>query len=208
LDAGRLIEKLFPRGSGGAQTGPAWLVAGLGNPGPEYKDTRHNIGWWVLDELASRTTAKFRKAGDVAQIANADISGHAILLVRPITYVNRSGDAVRSLMRRHSVPPERLIVVYDDLNLDTARIRIRKQGGPGGHNGMKSIIASLGTEEFIRIRIGIGRPVASGGQSDYVLGKMRPEEREQVREAVKRAADAVETIISDGVDEAMTRFNA
>ena len=207
MDAASLIEKLFPRGSGGAP-GETWLVVGLGNPGPKYKDTRHNVAWWALDELADRAGVKFGKRTGDAETAEAQIGEGSALLVRPMTYVNLSGRAVRAAMRKRNVPVERVIVISDDINLDPGRIRIRAKGGAGGHNGLKSIIDTLGTNEFARIRIGVGMPPTPDAQVDYVLGKMPPKERDLVQDAARRAADAVEAAIREGLQEAMNRFNA
>jgi PTH1 family peptidyl-tRNA hydrolase len=208
MDAASLIQKLFPRGSGGAQGSVQWIVIGLGNPGPKYRDTRHNVGWWVIDDLAARNKTEVKSAGSNVDSVEIDCGGQRVLIARPLTFVNRSGDALRYLMRKHSVTADRMIVIYDDLNLAPGKIRIRKQGGAGGHNGMKSVIDSLGTNEFARIRLGIGRPMESGQQVDYVLGRMPPQERDLVRSASTRAADAVESVIADGIDNAMNRFNA
>jgi PTH1 family peptidyl-tRNA hydrolase len=207
VDAGKLIDMLFPRGEGGGGAKETWLIVGLGNPGPKYKDTRHNVAWWALDDLAERANVKFGKRSGDAETAEAQIGEGSALLVRPMTYVNLSGKAVSALMRKRGVPPERVIVISDDINLEPGKIRIRKQGGAGGHNGLKSVIDSLGTNEFARIRIGIGLPPAPDDQVDYVLGRMPPKERELVRDAASRAADAVEAAIRDGLDEAMNRFN-
>lgn len=208
MDAANLIQKLFPRGSGGANQPVEWLIAGLGNPGPKYKNTRHNVGWWSLDDLAEKSGTKFKASGGNAETADVIFGGVRAVLVRPLTYVNRSGDALRSLLRKHHIGPDRLIVIFDDLNLETGKLRIRSKGGAGGHNGMKSIISSLGTQEFTRIRIGVGRPVASSEQVDYVLGTMAPRERELVRDAAKRAAEAAETAVTEDIDIAMNRFNS
>ena len=208
MDAASLIQKLFPRGSGGARGSIQWIVIGLGNPGPKYRDTRHNVGWWALDDLATRNKIEIKSSGSNVDSAEIDLNGERVLIARPLTYVNRSGDALRYLMRKHSVTPDRVIVIYDDLNLSPGKIRIRKQGGAGGHNGMKSIIDSLGSDEFARIRIGVGRPLESGQQVDYVLGRMPPQERDLVRAASTRAADAAVSVISEGIDNAMNRFNA
>ena len=207
MNVASLIEKLFPRGAGGGRSGPVWIVAGLGNPDPQYRHTRHNIGWWVIDELAARTGAGFRSTRGVAHTAEVEIAGQRAVLARPTTYVNRSGGAIRSLLRKHSAAIERLIVVCDDLNLGPGKVRIRRQGGAGGHNGMTSIIQALGSEEFTRIRIGIGRPVSGDEQVDYVLGRPAPAERKLIDDAVIRSADAVEAMIAEGIDEAMNRFN-
>ena len=208
MDAASLIQKLFPRGSGGARQPVEWIVAGLGNPGSQYRDTRHNVGWWSLDDLASRGRSRFKASGASIETAEIEIEGKRVLLVRPLTYVNRSGDALRHVMRKHHVGTDHLIVIYDDLNLETGKVRIRQKGGAGGHNGMKSIISTLATEEFARIRIGVGRPADSSEQVDYVLGRMAPRERDIVRAAATRAADAAQAAMQDGLDTAMNRFNS
>ncbi len=208
MDAARLIQKLFPRGSGGASRPIEWIVTGLGNPGPKYKNTRHNVGWWALDSLVDRTGTELKPAGANSMTGEAEIEGSSVLLVRLLTYMNRSGDAIRTLLRKHHVEASRLIVIYDDLNLDAGRVRIRPKGGAGGHNGMKSIISSIGTEEFIRIRIGVGRHSHPGGQVDHVLGTMAPQEKKLVLDAATRAADAAVTVITEDLDTAMNRFNA
>ena len=207
MDAARLIQKLFPGGTGGARQPVEWIVAGLGNPGPKYRNTRHNVGWWALDEVAERARAALKPSGADTETAQADIRGTTVLLVRPLTYVNRSGNAVRALLRKHQIAPDHLIVLFDDLNLEPGKLRIRSRGGAGEHNGMKSIISSLGTEDFIRMRLGVGRPVSSADQVDYVLGTMAPAERDQVRDAARRAAEAVEVAVSEGIDAAMNRYN-
>lgn len=208
MGVARLIHKLFPRGSGGAQQPVEWMVAALGNPGPQYRNTRHNVGWWALDALAESESAIFRSSGANAEVAECERSGVRFLLVRPLTFVNRSGDALRSLLRKHRIGADRLIVIFDDLNLEPGRLRIRMKGGAGGHNGMKSIIASLGTEDFARIRIGVGRPVSSAEQTGHVLGTMAPRERELVKEAANRAAKAAETAMVEGIEAAMNRYNS
>lgn len=166
------------------------------------------MGWWSLDDLAERNSAKFKATGGNSETAEIDIAETRVLLVKPLTYVNKSGDALRSLLRKHHIGPDRLIVIFDDLNLETGKLRIRSKGGAGGHNGMKSIISSLGTEEFARIRIGVGRPVASSEQVDYVLGTMPPKERELVKGTAKRAAEAAETAVTDSIENAMNRYNS
>jgi PTH1 family peptidyl-tRNA hydrolase len=166
------------------------------------------VGWWSLDDLAERSRAQFKASGANAETAEVEINSSRVVLIRPMTYVNRSGDALRHLMRKHHVDAAHVIVIYDDLNLEPGKVRIRKQGGAGGHNGMKSIISTLGTDEFVRIRIGVGRPAVSGEQVDYVLGRMAPRERKLVRDASTRAADAAEAAVRDGLDFAMNRFNS
>lgn len=207
MDAASLIQKLFPRGSGGAHEPVEWLIVGLGNPGPKYKNTRHNVGWWSIDDLAENSGVQLKSSSANSESAEAKLDNVTVLLVRPLTYVNRSGDAIRHLMRKHHIETDHLIVIYDDLNLEPGKVRIRSKGGAGGHNGMKSVISSLGTEEFTRIRIGVGRPASSSEQVDYVLGTMAPQERKVVRDAATRAAEAAKVTVTQSVETAMNRFN-
>ena len=203
-----LIERLFPSGPGGAARHPEWLVVGLGNPGRKYAGTRHNVGWAVIDVIAQRLDVRFKKSGGTAEVAEAELADVPFLLVRPTTYVNRSGDSVSNQIRRNNLGADRLVVIYDDLNLEPGRVRIRKKGGAGGHNGMKSVQAAIGTDEFARIRLGVGRPEDPSKQVEHVLGRMRPDEKEKIDSSVARAADAVEAILKDGIDQAMNRYNA
>lgn len=190
-----------------------WLIVGLGNPGPEYSHNRHNVGYWCVNRLARLHGIKLKTRG-VAALGEGEINGTPVLLVKPRTYVNRSGDAVRAALQRFKGDPNHVIVLYDELDLPSGTFRMRPRGGSGGHNGMKSILAALGTEDFPRIRIGIGRPHVEGEPtrdpryvSEWVLGDPTPDEVAVLRDAVGRAADAVETLLSEGVDVAMSRYN-
>ncbi len=184
-----------------------WLVVGLGNPGPEYAHTRHNIGFMVVEALARRYGATFRPSRQArAEVAEIRIDDERVVLVKPLTYMNLSGEAVRPLLQWYRLTPDRLLVVYDDLDLPFGRLRIRPRGSSGGHGGMRSIIEHLGTEAFPRLRIGIGRPV--GPARVYVLQPFTPEEQAQVPAIIERAVQAVETIIREGLEAAMNRFNA
>ena len=179
------------------------LVAGLGNPGPEYQHTRHNIGFLFADLLASRAGmtweksskwgAQWTKLGDV-------------LLVKPMTYMNRSGEPIAAVARFHKIVPGEILVVLDDFSLPLGRLRIRQGGSPGGHNGLESVVVQLGTDQVPRLRIGIGDSPREGSV-DYVLGKFFEEERPVVVSAVKRAADAVKCAIDNGLVSAMNTFN-
>jgi PTH1 family peptidyl-tRNA hydrolase len=180
---------------------------GLGNPGPEYEDTRHNAGVWCVNELARRSRAKLERADRRARTAETSIEGQRTVLVVPRTYVNDSGTAVRWALARYRSGPDRLIVVLDEVNLDPGAVRIRRSGSAGGHNGMKSILGAVGTEEFVRVRIGVGRPGSAARQVEHVLSPLPRAERALVDEAVKRAADAVHTVIRDGAETAMNLYN-
>lgn len=182
-----------------------FVVVGLGNPGQEYSQTRHNIGFMVIDELARRLNApgfikKFR-----GQFSDVSISDQKVFLLKPETYMNLSGRSVGDLMTFYKVRPEtQLLVISDDLDLPTGQLRVRKQGGPGGHNGLKSIIETLGTKTFARIRIGIGR---GHGVTDHVLGKIKKSEQAEFDQAIERASEAVEVWVRDGINKVMNEFN-
>lgn len=182
------------------------LIVGLGNPGRRYQGTRHNIGARVIDTLARRHHVALREEG-WADVGALTLDGARMLLARPQTYVNVSGTAVADLRRRHRLPLENLLVAFDDLDLPVGQIRLRAQGGHGGHNGMRSIIEALGSEEFARLRVGIGRPPEGVDPADYVLSRFSKEEQAQLDEAVERAADAVEAFVRRGIEAAMSAFN-
>lgn len=190
-----------------SQVTPEWVVLGLGNPGAEYAHTRHNIGFDVVDILASRHRIRLNLHCDQAHYGLGTIAGIPVLLAKPMTYMNRSGEAVRALLQRYPLEPARLLVIVDDVALPTGRIRVRPSGSDGGHNGLASIIQCVGTQAFPRVRVGIGSP-PPGQMVEYVLSRFQPQEQPIIAEALQRAADAVETIIAEGVQAAMNRFNA
>ena len=182
------------------------LVAGLGNPGREYERTRHNVGWLVVDELARRHGGSWRSkfSGSLAEIRLGDAR---LALLKPETYMNESGRSVAAASRFFKVPAESLLVVHDDVDLEPARLQARGGGGLAGHNGLRSLARDLGTQEFLRLRIGVGRPGRGDPRpvSDWVLSPFAPEE--DVEALVGRAADAVETIVADGLEATQARFN-
>lgn len=183
------------------------LIVGLGNPGPRYRDTRHNVGYAVVSRLAERHGIKARTQG-AALVGVGTIADEPVVLAQPTTFMNESGRAVAQLHRRYpGVALDDLLVVLDDMDLPLGTIRLRPKGGAGGHRGLASVIAALGTEAFPRLRIGVGRPPPGIDPIDYVLDRFRPEEREAVEAAIERAADAVEYWIQFGIHEAMNRFN-
>jgi PTH1 family peptidyl-tRNA hydrolase len=183
------------------------LIVGLGNPGSEYSDTRHNVGFWVADELAARNKVKFRESAKwrarTARITGADDD---VLLAEPTTFMNLSGWAVRELAAFYKIGWTDMLVLVDDADLPLGKLRIRMNGSAGGHNGLKSIIQELGTQEFPRLRIGVGRQ--PGELKNHVLGRFGTEEREPIENAVKKAADAAEMFVTDGILKAMNTFNA
>jgi PTH1 family peptidyl-tRNA hydrolase len=182
------------------------LVAGLGNPGREYERTRHNVGWLVVDELARRHGGSWRSkfSGSLAEIRDGDAR---LALLKPETYMNESGRAVAAAARFFKVPAESLLVVHDDVDLEPARLQARRGGGLAGHNGLRSLARDLGSQDFLRLRIGVGRPRRGDPRpvSDWVLSPFAPEE--DVEALVARAADAVESVLRDGLEAAQARFN-
>jgi PTH1 family peptidyl-tRNA hydrolase len=208
LGVSSLLNKLFPSGSGGGSEGPPWIVVGLGNPGAEYKNTRHNVGWWSIDELVKRTNAELNRKRKEVRYAEVELNGSPAILAYPRTFMNKSGLALSYLTNRFKTNPEQILVVTDDINLKPGSVRIRKKGGPGGHNGLKSIITALGTNEFPRVRIGVGNPESSDEQVSHVLGTFDPDTRDLVRSAANRAADAVTMIVNGEFDNAMNIYNA
>ena len=183
------------------------LVVGLGNPGRRYQATRHNIGYAVLAELAAKFGRGRPQAKFHGEVVEADLAGHRALLLSPTTYMNRSGTSVQEAARFYRIPAEDLLVVCDDLNLPTGKLRVRMRGSSGGQKGLEDIILRLGSEEFARLRIGIGSPPDGWEWPDYVLSKFRPEEVEPMEDAVRRAADAVAVWAAEGIDVCMNRYN-
>jgi peptidyl-tRNA hydrolase, PTH1 family len=181
------------------------LVVGLGNPGRRYAGTRHNVGFDVLDLLAGRHRLDWESAPAEAVIAKWRAA--SVLLAKPLTFMNLSGYAVGELLRYYKIDIQDFLIVVDDVNLDLGRLRARASGSAGGHNGLKSIIAALGTEEFARLRVGVGRGDARRDLADHVLATFDPEERTEVAEAVGRAADAAELFVTEGIAPVMNRFN-
>ena len=182
------------------------LIVGLGNPGAKYRGTRHNVGFAALDELARRRGVEFESAPAEAVMARVRDFAEPVLLAKPLTFMNLSGHAVGDLMRYFRVDLGDLFVLVDDANLPLARLRARARGSEGGHNGLRSIVAQLGTQEFARLRIGVGRGLERD-LADHVLSRFDPDEREAIVAAVARAADAAEVFITDGIAQVMTRFN-
>ena len=185
-----------------------WLVVGLGNPGDKYENTRHNVGFLVVDELARRGNFAIRKVKHKALTETAVIGGQGVLVMKPTTYMNLSGEAAGDAARFYKVPAQRVLVISDDTDLPLGKLRIRKGGSAGGHNGLKSLIQHLGTDQFPRLKVGVGgKPHPDYDMADWVLGQLKGEDKKTMDEAVKRAADAVECLLRDGPDRAMNRFN-
>jgi peptidyl-tRNA hydrolase, PTH1 family len=184
-----------------------WLIVGLGNPGYEYAWTPHNLGFLVVDFLAERHGLRVERPESKSYVGLGPIGEQDVVLAKPQTYMNLSGLAVRELAERYEAPPERIAIVVDEVALPWGAVRIRERGSAGGHNGLKSVIGALGSDEFVRVRLGIQPDHPVGDLAAYVLHRMRKSELEAAAELVERAADAVECMLKDGVRKAMNQFN-
>ncbi|MBW0117090.1 aminoacyl-tRNA hydrolase [Pseudonocardia abyssalis] len=193
---------------GSAAPGPA-LVVGLGNPGPEYAETRHNVGFRVVDLLATRAGGgRFSKHRSNADVLEGRLAGRRVVLAKPRTYMNVSGGPVANLAKYFSVPVEDIVVVHDELDLGFGVVRLKRGGGEGGHNGLRSVTSSIGTREYLRVRFGIGRPPGRQDPADYVLRRFSGAEAKELEFAVDLAADAAEALLLDGLEPAQNRFHA
>lgn len=185
-----------------------YVIVGLGNPGREYENTRHNIGFDVIGTLARQEQISILEKKHKAMIGKGIVAGQKCILAKPQTFMNLSGECVRELADYYKIDAtSELIIVSDDVSLDVGKIRIRKKGSAGGHNGLKNIIANLGNDTFIRVKMGVGEKPQGWDLVDYVLGRFSPKEREIMDEAAKRAADAIQMIIAQGPDMAMNHYN-
>jgi peptidyl-tRNA hydrolase, PTH1 family len=196
--------RLFRRGEDGSSLD--LLVAGLGNPGPEHARDRHNVGWMVVDELARRHGGSF-KGKFRGRIADVRVHDAKLALLKPETYMNESGASIQAAAAFYKVPPELVVVVHDDVDLETGRLQARLGGGLAGHNGLRSLAARIGSQDFLRLRVGVGRPGRGDRRpvADYVLSQFQPEDDGEA--LVARAADAVETLVAEGLEETQRRFN-
>jgi len=182
-----------------------WLIAGLGNPGRKYSRTRHNVGFMVIEEVADSYTINLTARKEY-RIGRGFVEGHEILLVEPLLFMNLSGLAVKKILRKFNIQPENLIIIHDDLDMETGKLRIRRTGSSGGHKGVESIIQNISSKDFIRIKIGIGREQEIPAE-EYVLSKFKRQEIGVIKETIQRAADAIHSIISEGADKTMNEFN-
>lgn len=186
----------------------SWLVVGLGNPGDQYENTRHNAGFQVIDALADRGNFPVQRLKFHALTNTATVGGQGVLVMKPVTYMNLSGQAVGEAARFYKISPDHVLVISDDVDLPLGKLRIRKGGSAGGHNGLKSIIQHLGTDQFPRIKVGVGgKPHPDSDMADWVLSKFTGPDRQAMEAAIARAADAVTCLLSQGVDQAMARYN-
>ncbi len=189
-------------------TGVEWIIAGLGNPGDRYEATRHNVGFLVTRLLERRLGIRVNRARFHAMYGQGTWQGHSVLLMRPQTFMNLSGEAVAAAARFYKVPPERCLVIFDDVSLEPGRIRVRRDGSAGGHNGVKSVIAQLGSQDFPRIKVGVGaKPHPDYELADWVLSTFSAQEQKALEPALERAAEAAEEILLRGVDSAANCYN-
>jgi PTH1 family peptidyl-tRNA hydrolase len=183
-----------------------WVIASLGNPGRRYSRTRHNIGFMVVEEIAHRHKIDFKDKKEGYRIGKGILEKHDTLLIEPLLYMNISGPVIKIILRKFNILPENLIVIHDDLDMETGKLKIRRTGSSGGHKGVESIIQSLGSKDFIRLKIGLGREDGVSAE-DYVLSKFRRHEITSIKASIQKARDAICSIISEGVDKAMNKFN-
>lgn len=189
-------------------SGVSWLLVGLGNPGSKYESTRHNMGFLAVDGLARRKGFRFNKLRFRAWTAEWMVNGEKVLVMKPQTYMNLSGESVGEAARFYKIPADHVLVISDDVSLPAGKLRIRGGGSAGGHNGLKNIIQHLGTDRFPRIKVGVGSPrPGEHDMVDWVMGKPMGEDRTAVEDALDRAGDAAKTLITEGIDRAMNRFN-
>ena len=184
-----------------------YLIVGLGNPEPEYSKTRHNMGFDVINELSKKYDIKVEKQGFNALYGTGIIENEKVILCKPQTYMNLSGESIKEVVNFYNIEPKEIIVIYDDIDIEKGKIKLRKKGGAGSHNGMKSVVEELNTTDFARIRVGIGQPEFKSDMINYVIGKVPEDEQKILKEGTHKAAEAVEEILKNGIDIAMNKFN-
>jgi len=184
-----------------------YIIAGLGNPGKDYVNTRHNAGFMVIDELADKHNISLDMEKFKGIIGKGVINGEKVILVKPLTYMNNSGECIRAVMDYYKADIDDFIVVFDDISLDVGKLRVRPKGSAGGHNGIKSIIAHLGSDGFKRVKFGVGHKPAGWDLADWVLGRFKKEDEASLEETRKRACEAVETLMAEGAEATMNKFN-
>ena len=189
-------------------SGVSWLLVGLGNPGSKYESTRHNMGFLAVDGLARRKGFRFNKLRFRAWTAEWMVNGEKVLVMKPQTYMNLSGESLGEAARFYKIPADHVVVISDDISLPVGKLRVRTGGSAGGHNGLKSIIAQLHSDQFPRLKMGVGqKPHPDYDLADWVLGKFSPADAKIMNEAAERACDAIECLLSQGMDKAMSKFN-
>lgn len=186
-----------------------WLIVGLGNPGREYEQTRHNAGFLAMDAIAKDCGAEVKRLKFKAVVGEARVAGHRCLLMKPDTFMNNSGEAVQAAVQFYKIPPERVIILYDDISLQPGHIRIRRKGSDGGHNGIKSILSRLGSDQFPRVKLGVGaKPHPDYDLVKWVLGTFPAEDRKAMQEAFDKCPEIVRMLVEGRIDEAMNRYNS
>lgn len=204
----KLLQQIWKKENDGESTDIMYLIAGLGNPTKKYEKTRHNIGFDAIDAMADKYHASLTETKFHALVGSGIVAGQKVLFVKPQTFMNNSGEAIGALLHFYKLDPaSQMLVLYDDISLEPGSLRIRLKGSAGGHNGMKSIIAHAGTQEFARIKIGVGKKPADWDLVDHVLGRFSNEDRVKVDQAIQDAADAAELILADQAAQAMNLYN-
>jgi peptidyl-tRNA hydrolase, PTH1 family len=196
-----------PAGDSPAGDTERWLIVGLGNPGSQYEGNRHNCGFMVADLLAERVGARFKRDRSRARVAAGQLAGFPVTLAEPQSFMNLSGGSVAALRNFYKIPPERIVVIHDELDIPFDTIRIKQGGGDNGHNGLRSVSAALGTRDYVRVRVGIGRPPGRMDPADFVLHDFSAVERKVLPEILERSADAVEVVLQRGLAVAQNEFN-
>ena len=186
---------------------PDLVILGIGNPGPKYASTRHNVGFWFIDQLVEQEGVELKRQNNLVRASSIQLNNSSVVLAKSRTFVNVSGDAAEYLITRHQIKLSQLLVVYDDIHLPVGRMRLRGQGSAGGHNGIRSIIAGVHSQSFPRIRIGVGSPESGVDQIGYVLGTPDSDEKELIGKAISKAVGSVKAILDEGIDVAMNKFN-
>ena len=186
---------------------PDLVILGIGNPGPQYANTRHNVGFWFIDQIAEQEGIELKRQKNLVRTSSIHLDNRSIILAKSRTFVNVSGDAAEYLITRYQIELSQLLVVYDDIHLPVSRMRLRAQGSAGGHNGIRSIIAAVHSQDFPRIRIGVGSPESGVDQVGYVLGTPDSNEKESIDHAISKAVTSVGVILNEGIDIAMNKFN-
>ena len=186
---------------------PDLVILGIGNPGPKYANTRHNVGFWFIDQLVEQEGVELKRQNNLVRASSIQLDNSSVVLAKSRTFVNVSGDAAEYLITRHQIKLSQLLVVYDDIHLPVGRMRLRGQGSAGGHNGIRSIIAGVHSQSFPRIRIGVGSPESGVDQIGYVLGTPDRDEKELIGNAISKAVSSVKAILDEGIDVAMNEFN-
>ncbi len=203
FDLFKKIESQSPSPTGSVE----YIIAGLGNPGSEYESTRHNVGFCAMDHIADKLSVKVNRSKFHSLTADAMLHGHRVLLMKPQLFMNRSGEAIRDAAAFYKIPPENVVIIYDDISLEVGKMRIRRKGSDGGHNGIKDIIYHLQSQDFPRIKIGVGNPASGAELVGWLLGEIPRADREKLEGCLKNSYEALEYILAGNIDRAMNLYN-